>query len=147
MLLVAAEGNRPVRRRYTIRQLDEAARLLTLDIVLHGHGPGERWVRSARSGDKIEGIGPRGKITTSATADWHLFIGDESALPAAFAIPGALPLRLADGGDGRGDLRVDLCHDREPGAAPADRAAERGGVVGRVRPNHDRPALTEFATS
>ncbi len=91
MLLVAAEGNRPVRRRYTIRQLDQAARLLTLDIVLHGDGPGERWVRSARSGDKIEGIGPRGKITTSATADWHLFIGDESALPAAFAMTEALP--------------------------------------------------------
>ena len=51
MLLVAAEGNRPVRRRYTIRQLDTAARLLTLDIVLHGDGPGERWVRSARSGE------------------------------------------------------------------------------------------------
>ena len=91
MLLVAAEGNRPVRRRYTIRQLDPAARLLTLDIVLHGDGPGERWVRSARSGDSIEGIGPRGKITTSATADWHLFIGDESALPATFAMTEALP--------------------------------------------------------
>src|SRR5271154_5601725 len=86
MLLVAAEGNRPGRRRYTIRQLDAAERLLTLDIVLHGDGPGERWVRSARPGDKIEGIGPRGKITTSATADWHLFIGDESALPATFAM-------------------------------------------------------------
>jgi NADPH-dependent ferric siderophore reductase len=57
MLLVAAEGNRPVRRRYTIRQLDTAARLLTLDIVLHGDGPGERWVRSARPGDTIEGDG------------------------------------------------------------------------------------------
>jgi NADPH-dependent ferric siderophore reductase len=41
MLLVAAEGRRPVRRRYTIRQLDRAQRLLTLDIVLHGSGPGE----------------------------------------------------------------------------------------------------------
>ena len=91
MLLVAAEGNRPVRRRYTIRRLDAAARLLTLDIVLHGDGPGERWVRSARPGDRIEGIGPRGKITTSPAADWHLFIGDESALSAIFAMTEALP--------------------------------------------------------
>jgi NADPH-dependent ferric siderophore reductase len=90
MLLVAAEGSRPVRRRYTIRDLDPAARLLTLDIVLHGDGPGERWVRSARPGDKIEGIGPRGKITTAATADWHLFIADESALPATFVMTEAL---------------------------------------------------------
>src|ERR1700722_13631350 len=41
MLLVAAEGSRPVRRRYTIRHLDPAQRLLTLDVVLHGDGPGE----------------------------------------------------------------------------------------------------------
>jgi NADPH-dependent ferric siderophore reductase len=91
MLLVAAEGNRPVRRRYTIRSLDSAQLLLTLDVVLHGDGPGERWVRSARQGDRIEGIGPRGKITTSPAADWHLFIGDESALPAIFAMTEALP--------------------------------------------------------
>ncbi|HEY3977532.1 MAG TPA: siderophore-interacting protein [Streptosporangiaceae bacterium] len=91
MLLVAADGNRPVRRRYTIRQLDLARRLLTLDVVLHGDGPGERWVRAARPGDRIEGIGPRGKITTSTAADWHLFIGDESALPAIFAMTEALP--------------------------------------------------------
>jgi NADPH-dependent ferric siderophore reductase len=91
MLLVAAEGNRPVRRRYTIRELDAAERLLTLDIVLHGDGPGERWVRGAQPGDRIEGIGPRGKITTSVTADWHLFIADESALAATFAMTEALP--------------------------------------------------------
>ena len=91
MLLVAADGNRPVRRRYTIRELDAGRRLLTLDVVLHGDGPGERWVRAAASGDRIQGIGPRGKITTSATADWHLFIADESALPAAFAMTEALP--------------------------------------------------------
>ena len=91
MLLVAADGNRPVRRRCTIRQLDAAARLLTLDIVLHGDGPGERWVRPARPGGKIEGIGPRGKITTPAAAGWHLFTGDEPALPATFAMTEALP--------------------------------------------------------
>jgi len=91
MLLVAADGNRPVRRRYTIRHLDRAQRQVTLDVVLHGEGPGERWVRAAKPGDRIEGIGPRGKITTSPAADWHLFIGDESALPAIGSALEALP--------------------------------------------------------
>lgn len=91
MLLVAAEGTKPIRRRYTIRALDRAALTLTLNIVLHGQGPGERWLRSARAGDRIEGIGPRGKITTSPTADWHLFMGDESAMPAIIAMTESLP--------------------------------------------------------
>lgn len=91
MLLVAADGRRPVRRRYTIRSLDRAGLALTMNIVRHGDGPGERWVREAKAGDRIEGIGPRGKITTSPGADWHLFLGDESALPAIFAMTEALP--------------------------------------------------------
>lgn len=91
MLLVGADGARPVRRRYTIRHLDRARRLLTLDIVLHGDGPGERWVRSARAGDRIEGIGPRGKVFPSPDADWHLFMGDEAAMPAILAMTESLP--------------------------------------------------------
>jgi NADPH-dependent ferric siderophore reductase len=98
MLLVDVEGNRPVRRRYTIRALDTASAMLTLDIVLHGDGPGERWVRDTNPGDRIEGIGPRGKITTAGGADWHLFVGDESALPAIFrmaeSLPGGTPVRV-----------------------------------------------------
>jgi len=91
MLLVAAEGRRPVRRRYTIRSLDRDTQSLTLNIVRHGDGPGERWLRAARPGDTIEGIGPRGKITTSPDAGWHLFMGDESAMPAILAMTESLP--------------------------------------------------------
>ena len=91
MLMVGTDGDRPVRRRYTIRALDPGQRLLTLDVVRHGDGPGERWVAAARPGDRIEGIGPRGKIFLAEAADWHLFIGDGSALPAFFAMAGALP--------------------------------------------------------
>jgi len=91
MLMVAVDGDRPVRRRYTIRALDPARRLLTLDVVRHAGGPGERWVAAARPGDQIEGIGPRGKIFLAETADWHLFIGDDSALPAYLTMAGALP--------------------------------------------------------
>ena len=91
MLMVAVDGDRPVRRRYTIRALDRARRLLTLDVVRHAGGPGERWVAAARPGDRIEGIGPRGKIFLAEDADWHLFIGDDSALPAFLAMASALP--------------------------------------------------------
>jgi NADPH-dependent ferric siderophore reductase len=91
MLLVAADGRKPVRRRYTIRFLDLARQLLTIDVVLHGDGPGERWVRSAKPGDRIEGIGPRGKIFPNPEADWHLFMGDEAALPAILTMTESLP--------------------------------------------------------
>jgi NADPH-dependent ferric siderophore reductase len=91
MVLVAADGHKPVRRRYTIRQFDRAAAVITIDVVLHGAGPGERWVRSATAGDRVEGIGPRGKIFPDPAADWHLFMGDESALPAIQAMTESLP--------------------------------------------------------
>ena len=91
MFMVAVDGDRPVRRRYTIRALDHERRLLTLDVVRHAGGPGERWVAAARPGDRIEGIGPRGKIFLAEAADWHLFIGDDSALPAYLTMAGALP--------------------------------------------------------
>jgi NADPH-dependent ferric siderophore reductase len=91
MLLVAVDGRRPVRRRYTIRQLDDERQRLTIDVVLHGDGPGERWVRSARPGDRIEGIGPRGKVFPSPEAEWHLFMGDEAAMPAILVMTESLP--------------------------------------------------------
>ena len=91
MLLVAADGRKPVRRRYTIRSFSRADQRLTLDVVLHGDGPGERWVRSAAPGDRIEGIGPRGKVFPSPEADWHLFMGDEAAMPAILAMTESLP--------------------------------------------------------
>jgi len=91
MLLVAVDGRRPVRRRYTIRNVDRAREVLTIDVVLHGDGPGERWVRSARPGDRVEGIGPRGKVFPVVSADWHLFMGDEAAMPAILSMTESLP--------------------------------------------------------
>ncbi len=91
MLLVDMEGNRPVRRRYTIRALDRARQLLTLDIVRHSEGPGERWIRAAAPGVTVEGIGPRGKISPTPETDWHLFMGDDSSLAAIFAMAESLP--------------------------------------------------------
>ena len=91
MLLVDMAGDRPVRRRYTIRALDRGNQLLTLDVVRHSGGPGERWIRAAAAGVTVEGIGPRGKISPAPHTDWHLFIGDDSSLAAIFAMTESLP--------------------------------------------------------
>ena len=79
-----------VSRRYTIRNLDTAARRLDLDVVLHGHGPGAAWAASVAVGDDVEVFGPRGKVLL-ADARWQLFVGDESAIPAIAEMIAALP--------------------------------------------------------
>jgi NADPH-dependent ferric siderophore reductase len=115
MFLVAADGRKPVRRRYTIRYFDRPSRMLAIDVVLHGDGPGERWVRSARPGDRVEGIGPRGKIFPDPAADWHLFMGDEAALPAILAMTESLP------GDAEATLVLEIpdADDEQEVLAPA----------------------------
>ena len=43
------------------------------------------------TGPESAGSRPRGKIFLNPDADWHLFIGDDSALPAYLAMAGAVP--------------------------------------------------------
>jgi len=91
MLRVPRAGGTVTNRRYTIRSFEPTAAAVTIDASLHGTGPGTDWIRTARIGDRIEAIGPRGKITPRLEADWHLFIGDETGLPGVLAMIEALP--------------------------------------------------------
>lgn len=82
----------PVRRRYTVRSWDAEARLLTLDFVLHdGKGVGGPWAADASPGDALVFSSPRGAYRPDPEADWHLMVGDESALPAIAASLEAVP--------------------------------------------------------
>ena len=91
MLWVPGDGGRMLYRRYTIRHVDTETGSFDLDIFEHGKGgPGERWAKTVRPGDVVEAVGPRGKISL-VTAPWHLFAGDETYLPATFAMVAALP--------------------------------------------------------
>jgi NADPH-dependent ferric siderophore reductase len=90
MLRVPQPDARVVNRRYTIRQFDPARSAVTLDVSLHGAGPGTDWIRTAPVGSRIDAIGPRGKIFPRDGAAWHLFIGDETGLPGSLAMLEAL---------------------------------------------------------
>src|SRR2546423_13852845 len=84
---------------------------------MHGDGPGIRWAQAARPGMSIEAIGPRGKIGLAPNADWHLFAGDATAMPGAFALMEALPA----GVPAQAYLEVDGPDERQPlGANPDD---------------------------
>lgn len=82
----------PVRRRYTVRDWDAAAGLLSIDFVVHGdHGVAGPWAAAATPGDVLVFEGPGSGYRPDPEADWHLLVGDESALPAIAASLAAVP--------------------------------------------------------
>jgi len=82
----------PRMRSYTVRAFDAQAGELVLDFVHHGdEGLAGPWAAAAKPGDELLLSGPGGAYAPGAEADWHLLVGDESALPAIAASLEALP--------------------------------------------------------
>ncbi|SMC26081.1 NADPH-dependent ferric siderophore reductase, contains FAD-binding and SIP domains [Andreprevotia lacus DSM 23236] len=73
---------RPIARDYTPRRFDAAANELDIEFVLHGEGPATRWAAQVQVGQQLGIGGPRGSFVIPLAYDWHLLVGDESALPA-----------------------------------------------------------------
>jgi NADPH-dependent ferric siderophore reductase len=104
-LVLADDTGRKVKRRYTIRSFRADTGELDIDALRHGHGgPGTAWAATAMAGDEIQFFGPRGRLELRA-ADWHLFVGDESAIPAIAALAEAVDapayalVEVGDAGD------------------------------------------------
>jgi NADPH-dependent ferric siderophore reductase len=94
MMRIPVDGEGVTNRRYTIRAADPRAPTVTVDMVVHGGGPGARWAAGASPGDTLDAIGPRGRVVLDDTADWHLFVGDETALPGMAIMAESLPPRV-----------------------------------------------------
>ena len=77
-----ADGPRPIARDYTPRRFDPVRGELDIDFVMHGPGPAANWVARANRGDYLGIAGPRGSFVISPGFDWHLLIGDDTAMPA-----------------------------------------------------------------
>jgi NADPH-dependent ferric siderophore reductase len=101
----------PALRTYTVRALDRAARELTIDFVHHGDvGLAGPWAAAARPGDPLLLLGPGGAYAPDPDADWHLLVGDESALPAI----GAALERVPPGSPVHALVEVDGPADEQP---------------------------------
>ena len=81
-LILDAGGGAPVMRDYTPRRFDTATRELEIEFALHGDGPAATWAGQARPGQHVMIGGPRGSFIVPTDFDWHLLVGDETALPA-----------------------------------------------------------------
>ncbi|MGH3775836.1 MAG: siderophore-interacting protein [Pseudonocardiaceae bacterium] len=123
-----------VSRDYTVRHFNAAQPSLDIDFVLHGAGPAANWARRVQPGETLEFIGPSGRYRPDPGSDWHLFAGDETALPAIQAYVGMLPadacaflyLEVRDASERQpitGSARVTVCWlhrgDRAPGTSTA----------------------------
>ncbi|GAA1201574.1 siderophore-interacting protein [Prauserella alba] len=111
------DEQRPRMRTYTVRGFDPEAHELVLDFVHHGdRGLAGPWAARLDVGDEVLLVGPGGGYAPSAEADWHLLVGDESALPAIANALEAMP----DGADARVFVLVEDEHDELPLVTKAD---------------------------
>lgn len=103
----------PVTRTYTLRRADVQQQQLAIDFVVHGdEGIAAPWAAHAEPGDILTLSGAGGAYQPDPASDWHLFAGDESALPAICSALEALP------GDARGIAYLETCDPGEYLDAP-----------------------------
>jgi NADPH-dependent ferric siderophore reductase len=106
---------RPTVRTYTVRRVDAERREISIDFVVHGeHGVAGPWASAATPGRPAYLMGPSGAYAPDPAADWHLFAGDEAAVPAIGAALEALP----DNAIGRAFIEVAGPEDEIPLKAP-----------------------------
>lgn len=103
------DGSRPLLRTVTPRDVDGDE--LTVDVVLHGHGPLSTWATDTEPGTPLAVSGTGRGYEVDLDAPAFLLAGDEAALPAISQLLEALPttatvdvLVEVGGPDGRLDL-------------------------------------------
>jgi NADPH-dependent ferric siderophore reductase len=101
-IVLSGPDSREVRRRYTVRHAE--ADRLTVDAVLHGHGPGSSWAAALETGREVTFFGPRGEVPVPEV-DWLLALTDEAGLPAVAAVAEATAAQaaVAEGAAARGE--------------------------------------------
>jgi NADPH-dependent ferric siderophore reductase len=121
----------PTTRTYTVRYHDAEAGELAIDFVTHGdEGIAAPWAMAAQPGDEVIVRGPGGAYAPSPAADWHLLVGDESAIPAIGAALEALP----PGARARVFVQVGDEAEMQKLASPAD-----VDITWLLRSDHESP--------
>ena len=131
----APPEERPIVRTYTLRHFDHQRGEVAVDFMMHAdHGPASGWAAAARPGDRIGFAGPGAPKFADFDADWFLFAGDMSALPAIGANIERLPANA------RGYAVLDILDDADRQALlPHPGTPDRAPPPLRQRLLADRP--------
>jgi NADPH-dependent ferric siderophore reductase len=109
-------------RHYTPSRFDGRAGWFEVVFHVHGRGPGSDWALGLQPGVDTRVMGPGGGLSLDDSADWHLLLGDETALGAFVALG-------AQAGAGRVRGAVELAGDDTGAVAglglPLDAVARR----------------------
>ncbi|KIG10777.1 siderophore-interacting protein [Caballeronia concitans] len=129
---------KPIARDFTPRRFDREALELDIEFALHQAGPATAWASQAAPGHTLGIGGPRGSFVVPSHFDWHLLIGDETALPAIARRLEELPegtraatlIEVADPSacfelNSRADLYAQWCY--------RDETAQSGDVLSALR--------------
>ncbi len=124
----------PVTRTYTLRRMDLAAGVVVVDFVVHGDtGIAAPWAAAAEPGATLVAMGAGGAYAPDPADEQHVFLGDESALPAIASALEALPR------DARGAAYLETNHRLDE----IDQRAPAGVAVNWLHREHpgEEPTL------
>jgi len=136
---------RPWVRNYTIRRTRLDVNEVDIEFALHADGPASRWASHARPGDPA-GIWDMGiSYLPPAHAEWHLLVGEESAVPAILSIlehaPSSLAAEVFLEVPSSADIRTDVT--APPGARIHWLPRRDGpGLPGALAPGHGEGGRT-----
>ena len=97
-----------------VRRWDAAHGTVHLWVTTTSDGPGAAWALTARLGDRVDAVGPRGKIALHPDATEHLFVIDDSGLAAMCAMAESVP----PGSSVHAVLALEHATGAVPGASP-----------------------------
>lgn len=103
-------------RDYTVRSWDPETNTFDVDFVRHDHGLAASWAYRAQPGEEIYFAGPKSCALRNDEAEWHLLVGDETALPAI----GRWLAEAPEGTRGRVIVEVPTGADRQDIPTAAD---------------------------
>ncbi|MBB5837192.1 siderophore-interacting protein [Kribbella italica] len=124
-------------RVYTVRRYDAQARELDIDFVKHGVGVATTWAYRANPGDRLHVGGPSVSERRPEDYDWHLVVGDDTAVPAIDRLLGELPA------DAQAEVYLEVAEESHRIELPAHPGVEVTWVVRNGQAAAAQPLLLE----